>query len=74
MKEVDYGTVTIKLKQIMDEQNISINKLSNRADMQRAQLKKYMRNEAQRIDFAVLARLCYVLECDISEILEYKQP
>lgn len=71
MRDVDYGYVRIKLKPLMEQQGISINKLACRAEMQRTQLKAYMNGEIQRVDLAVLARLCYVLECDLSDILEY---
>jgi putative transcriptional regulator len=73
MKDIDYGYVRLKLKALMEEQNISINRLACRAEMQRTQLKAYMNGEVQRVDLAVLARLCYVLECDISDILEYSR-
>lgn len=71
MKDIDYGSVRLKLPEIMEKENISINKLACRAEMQRTQLKTYMKNEIQRVDLAILARLCYVLECDISDLLEY---
>lgn len=71
MKDIDYGSVRLKLPEIMEKENISINKLACRAEMQRTQLKTYMKNEVQRVDLAILARLCYVLECDISDLLEY---
>ena len=55
----------------MEEQKISINKLACRAEMQRTQLKAYMNNEIQRVDLAVMARLCYVLDCKLSDLIEY---
>ncbi|HJC65907.1 MAG TPA: helix-turn-helix transcriptional regulator [Candidatus Enterocloster excrementigallinarum] len=73
MKDIDYGFVRLKLMDIMQEQNISINKLACRAEMQRTQLKAYMKNEVQRVDLAILARLCYVLDCDITDLLEYQK-
>ena len=73
MKDIDYGFVRFKLMDIMQEQNISINKLACRAEMQRTQLKAYMKNEVQRVDLAILARLCYVLDCDITDLLEYQK-
>ena len=73
MKEFSYGKVTIKLKDLMTKEGISINKLSQAAQMQRYQLKKYINNTVQRIDLNVLARLCCVLECEIEDILEYKE-
>lgn len=71
MIDIDYGTIRIKLVDIMKEQNISINKLAFRAEMQRTQLKAYIRNEVQRIDIAVLARLCYALDCRVQDLIEY---
>ena len=71
MKDVDYGYVRLKLKDVMEEQKISINKLACRAEMQRTQLKSYMKNEIQRVDLAVMARLFYVLDCKLSDLIEY---
>ena len=71
MKDVDYGYVRLKLQDVMEEQKISINKLACRAEMQRTQLKAYMNNEIQRVDLAVMARLCYVLDCKLSDLIEY---
>ena len=71
MKDVDYGYVRLKLKDVMEEQKISINKLACRAEMQRTQLKAYMNNEIQRVDLAVMARPCYVLDCKLSDLIEY---
>lgn len=73
MKDIDYGYVYIKLSDIMKKQGISINKLALRAEMQRTQLKAYINNKIQRVDLAILARLCYVLECDISDLIEYSK-
>ena len=71
MKDVDYGFIRLKLKDLMEEQQISINKLACRAEMQRTQLKAYMNNDIQRVDLAVMARLCYVLDCKLSDLIEY---
>ena len=50
MKDIDYGYINIRLAEIMKNQDISINKLACRAEMQRTQLKAYMNNEVQRVD------------------------
>lgn len=71
MRDIEYGYVKINLREIMNEQKISINKLANRAEMERTQLKSYINGDIQRIDLSVLARLCYVLECDISDLIKY---
>lgn len=71
MINVNYGHIRLKLDKIMKEQNISINKLAFRAEMQRTQLKSYIKNEVQRVDLSVLARLCYALECSLDDLIEY---
>lgn len=74
MIDVDYGYVRLNLDKIMKEQNVSINKLAFRAEMQRSQLKAYIKNDIQRLDVSVLARLCYSLECSLDELVEYIPP
>lgn len=74
MQDVDYGYVKLNLDKIMKEQNISINKPAFRAEMQRSQLKAYMRNDIQRLDMSILARLCYSLDCSLDELVEYIPP
>jgi len=74
MVDVDYGHIRIKLADLMKEQKVSISKLAFRSEMQRTQLKSYMRQDIARVDLAVLSRLCYALQCDITEILEYIPP
>ena len=66
-----FGTVRINLAQIIEEKGISKNKLSQRAEMQRTQLNNYCNNRVSRLDIDVLARLSTVLDCKISDLLEY---
>lgn len=70
----DYGDIKIHLAEILKEKNISLNQLSFRAEMQRTQLRNYRDNKLQRLDIDILKRLCYVLECDLHDLLEYLPP
>lgn len=74
MIEIDYGHIQIKLDSLMKAQNISINKLAFRAEMQRTQLKAYIKGDIQRLDMDVLSRLCYALECTLDDLIEYVPP
>ena len=74
MKEINYGRINIKLDSILQTQNISINKLAFRAELQRSQVRGYCKNTIQRLDTAVLARLCYALDCDVTDLIEYIPP
>ena len=67
----DYGEIRIHLKEILEERNISLNQLSFRAEMQRTQLRNYIDNKIQRLDIDILKRLCYVLDCDLHDLIEY---
>ena len=69
-----YGTIKIKLNELLIKENISKNKLSHLAEMQRTQINKYCRNEITRLDTDVLARLCSALQCNIDDLLEFVPP
>jgi len=69
-----YGTIRIKLDELIKKSGISKNKLSHKAEMQRSQINHYCNNTITRLDTDVLARICTVLECEISDLLEFIPP
>ena len=69
-----FGTVRINLSKLIEENGISKNKLSQRAEMQRTQINHYCNNTITRLDIDVLARLCTVLGCEIGDLLEFVPP
>lgn len=69
-----YGDIKIHLAEIFEEKNISLNQLSFRTEMQRTQLRNYRDNKIQRLDIDILKRLCYVLECNLTDLIEYIPP
>ena len=68
------GKIKIRLEDILKERDISLNQLSFRAEMQRTKLRNYRYNKVQRLDIDILLRLCYVLECDLTDLIEYIPP
>ena len=68
------GTIHIKLDELLEKSGISKNKLSHRAEMQRTQINNYCNNKITRLDIDVLARICQVFNCEISDLLEYIPP
>ena len=70
----DFGTININLASLIEKSGLSKNKICQRAEIQYNQLSKMINNQALRIDLDVLARLCYALDCDISDLLTYKKP
>ncbi len=71
---MDYGTIKIKLNELIEREGISKNKLSHRAEMQRSQINHYCSNSISRLDIDVLARMCTVLNCEIGDLLEFVPP
>lgn len=69
-----YGTIRIKLDELIQRKGISKNKLSHWAEMQRSQINHYCKNEIARLDIDVLARICTVMECEIGDLLEFVPP
>lgn len=67
----DYGTIKIKLDKLLTENEMSKNKLSHKAEMQRSQINGYCNNSITRLDVDVLARICHSLNCKIEDLLEY---
>ena len=67
----DYGKINIKLKQIMEEQGISRNRLSTKIGTKFEVVNKWYYNKVEKMDLDVLARLCFVLKCKVDDIIEY---
>lgn len=68
---VENGFYLFKLKQILEDKNLSINKIMKDTNTDFKVLKRIMNGDLVRIDIFVLARLCDYLDCKISDILEY---
>lgn len=71
---MEYGTLKINLEQLIEQANMSKNKLSHLAEMQRPQINKYCNNTITRLDVEVLAKICTVLNCQIGDLLEFVPP
>ena len=71
LQEVEYGNINIKLDNIMNDRNISTYELSTKANVRFQTIKALRNNESTRIDFNVLAKLCFTLNCRIQDIIEY---
>ena len=70
----DYGTIRIKLDELLKQSGLSKSKLSHRAEMQRTQINHYCNNKITRLDIDVLARICTVFNCKIEDLLEFIPP
>lgn len=69
--KIDEGYYLFKLKQLLKDNNVSINKLIRDTNTDFKVIKRLMTGELVRIDIIVLARLCVYFNCKIDDIVEY---
>ncbi len=67
----DYGKININLKDLMDAKGISRYQLASLIHSRFEVVDKWYKNDVQKLDLDVLARICYVLECRPEALLEY---
>lgn len=65
--------IYIDLERLLEEKQVSKNKVCKHCDMQRTQLNNYCKNKVVRIDLSILARLCEYLNCTPNDILKITQ-
>ncbi len=71
----EYGSVRIRLAEVMDARGITRNRLRTLTGAKYDVINRYYKGEdIARVDLDFLARVCYVLECDIPDLLEYQRP
>ena len=70
----DYGRVYLNLEELIKLNGISKTQLSHKAEVSHTQINRFCKGDATRIDFATLARLCTVLNCEISDLVKYDPP
>ena len=71
---MDYGKLTLRLDRILREKGISKNRICKDLDIPRTNFNRYCRNDFQRMDVLFLCKLCWYLDVEIGELLEYDRP
>ena len=65
--------IIVNLDVIMAKRKISLNELSERVDLTLSNLSILKTGKAKAIRFSTLEAICKALECQQSDILEYKK-
>ena len=66
-----YGKVSIHLKEILTAKGITRYRLAKLADTRFEVVEKWCSGTVERIDTDLLARFCYILNCEICDIIQY---
>ena len=64
------AVVNVKLKEILENKNITRFKLSTDAKTKMDTINRMYYNNIYKIDLDVLARICLYLDCNINDLLE----
>ena len=70
----DYGVVKMNNEELLEKAGISKNKICKDLDLPRPNFNKYCRNQFQRIDANLIAKLCFYLDCTVDELIKYEHP
>lgn len=66
----DFGRVDVRLDEYLKQHKISRSSLTRNTELQYSQILRYCKNDVQKLDLTILAKLCTVLNCDIEDILK----
>lgn len=73
-RNIQHGTVKCRLMEILKERGISKTHFMRIAQMQPKQINLYCSDTLVRVDLDILARFCFILNCEISDLLCYIPP
>lgn len=70
----NYGKITVKLAQIMEKKEITRNRLRTLTGTRYEVIDRYYKAQnIERIDLDFFAKVCFVLDCEISDLLEFEK-
>lgn len=71
---IDYGYILYDIKSVMKKRNLTKNQIVKKTGLHHQVIERYMSDSVTRFDRDVLAKLCYVLDCSLEEIITYVKP
>lgn len=67
----NYGEVILTIKDVLIKKNMSMYKLSLLTGIKYEVVSNYCKDKIQRIDKDVLTKICYVLNCSLTDLITY---
>lgn len=67
----EYGKINICLKELLDEKGLSRYYLAKKIGTHFEVIDKWYKGKVERMDLDLLARICYVLDCEPADIIKY---
>ena len=69
----DYGKIVFAFNKVMDDRKINRNQLSKLAGVRFEVADRFYNGNIERLDVDVLTRICFVLDCDIGEVMSFQK-
>ncbi len=70
----DYGDIIFDVKTIMDKKGITVNQVVKKTGLHHQVIRRYYEGSVIRYDKDVLSKLCFVIGCNLSDIMNYQRP
>ena len=71
----EYGHIKVKLAEVLDSRGITRNRLRTLTGSRYEVVDRYYKGvNVEMADLDFLAKDCYVLDCEVSDLLEYQRP
>lgn len=71
---VNYGYIKYDIKSIMKKRNLTKTQVVKKTGLHHQVIERYMNDTVTRFDRDILAKLCFVLDCELDEIISYVRP
>lgn len=70
----EYGEIIFDIKSIMDKKGITISQVVKKTGLHHKVVRRYYEGEVTRYDKEVLSKLCFVIGCNLNDIMSYQKP
>ena len=71
----EYGCIRLKVAEMLDSRNITRNRLKTLTGIKYEIIDRYYKAKSvEWVDLDFLAKVCYVLDCKVEDLLEYVEP
>jgi len=69
----DYGKIVFSFGKVMDDKKINRNQFSKLAGVRFEVADRFYNGNIERLDIDVLTRVCFVLDCDVSDVISFQK-
>lgn len=72
--EIQFGKVVNHLDEIIKDKKLTQTKIVKTLGLEPKQLKLYRSQHIRKYDISIMERFCFLLDCEVGDILEYVPP